>query len=225
MKENLQDIREMFKKNFVPISDEESDQLDAIEKKRELNENMKRKAEVIKRAKLNPKKLKLAEFSLFPDFAFYPDYDYKFTGPIGTGKTLLSHAIAKYYLRQNKKVLLLDKYRVIEAAYAISMNQMKMSDLIEDLDLLILDDFGQVDLTAKQLEIMNFVIGERAEHGFRTLITGNFSIEDLIEDTTVARMSQTYQFITFTGESKREPLDAEDVLLGSKSNEMTNTTD
>lgn len=216
MKENLEEIRKMFGENFTPISDEESDRLDEIDKRRKLHESKMRKMKIVELAKLNPEKLKLAEFSLFPDFTFYPEYDYKFTGPMGTGKTLLSHAIAKYYLRQNKKVLLLDKYRVIEAAYDISMNTMKMSDLIENLDLLILDDFGQVNLTDKQKEIMNFVIGERAENGLRTLITGNFSIEDILEDTTVARMAQTYQFVTFNGESKRNQLEVEDVVIGDK---------
>lgn len=216
MKENLDEVRELLEKNFIPISDDESERLDEIEKQKELAAQLIRKHETIKRAKLNPAKLKLAEFSMFPDFTFFQEYDYKFTGPMGTGKTLLSHAIAKYYLRQGKRVLLLDKYRVIEAAYDISMNNMRMSNLVENLDLLILDDFGQVDLTAKQLEIMNFVIGERAEYGLQTIITGNFSIEDILEDTTIARMAQTYQFVTFSGKSKRKVSQAKDVLIGSK---------
>lgn len=222
--ESLADIAKLWLESITPQTEEEAEayriqEEKEAEERREAEKEKKRRAEIkwktelLRRSKLVPDKIKFADLSMFPEFKFVKDRDYKFTGDMGTGKTLLAHAIAKVYLNEKQTVLFLDKFTVIDMAMKIYRFEVSIDFLMTETALLILDDFGQVELTPNQLKLFNYVIGERAEYGLRTIITGNFSIEDLLEDTTLERFKQNVQFVNFSGVSKRPASDFEDVKI------------
>jgi len=135
------------------------------------------------------------------------------TGPTGCGKTYIACALGNQACRQGLSVRYLRLPRLLEqlriahgdGSYARLMGQLAKADL------LILDDWGLVKLTAAQRNDLLEVIEER--HGLRaTLIASQLPVEhwhDTIGEATVAdaildRLLHNAHRIALSGESMRK---------------------
>ena len=105
-------------------------------------------------------------------------------GEPGTGKTFLAALIAQEYIKQGRTVLfidvpkLLNQLRASFAKGAEDTIESKM-ELLEKVDVLILDDIGTENLTEWAVERLYLVINERYNNERQTLITSNYTLNEL----------------------------------------------
>lgn len=135
-----------------------------------------------------------------------------FYGNSGLGKTFLSHCIAKELLGTAHTVLYLTAYQLFDIL-GKSMKEDSDRDTsatsmehILDCDLLIIDDLGTELATAFTMSRLNLCINERFLNKCSTIISTNFSIQDLSNiygERNFSRISSSYTLLRFFGEDIR----------------------
>lgn len=149
--------------------------------------------------------------------SFVKNFDKEYTnllfyGNSGLGKTFLSHCIAKELLGTAHTVLYLTAYQLFDIL-GKSMredsghdNSAASMEHILDCDLLIIDDLGTELTTAFTMSRLNLCINERFLNKRSTIISTNFSIQDLSNiygERNFSRISSNYTLLRFFGEDIR----------------------
>lgn len=105
-------------------------------------------------------------------------------GEPGTGKTFLAALVAQEYIKQGRTLLFIDVPKLLNqlrASFAKGSEdtiESKM-ELLEKVDVLILDDIGTENLTEWAVERLYLVINERYNNERQTLITSNYTLNEL----------------------------------------------
>lgn len=135
-------------------------------------------------------------------------------GNSGTGKTVFATSLAISYIKADKKV----KYCSYPAfimelrnAYRKDNPDIKTPwDIAEDVakfnGVLILDDLGAEKTTDFVREITYFILNEREINLLTTIITSNFSLDELnnmIDSRVSSRIAGMCEVLHFTGEDRR----------------------
>lgn len=133
------------------------------------------------------------------------------TGPVGTGKTHLSSAIANYLLQAGKSVAYLKIGRLLdllrEAKFQANGDNDDYLQYLSKVELLIIDDLGTEVLTEFAGEQILNVLDERINYQLPWVINTNFSPTELdahYELRLVDRITGTSKFLVFSGESIRQ---------------------
>ena len=129
------------------------------------------------------------------------------TGPVGTGKTLLSRCIAHAVERQGYEVCLVTAQEFFRAAEAEAFDKENDNPLLlgqmNRADLLVIDDLG-TEFTSRRLaqNALFTMINERELKERGTILTGNLSLndmEDLYSNRVSSRIAGTYRILRFAG--------------------------
>lgn len=134
-------------------------------------------------------------------------------GPTGTGKTHLAHALGLEAIKRELRVLCRPVHQMLSrlhAGRADGSHGRYWSRLLR-VDLLILDDFGLVPLTAQSAEDLYELIRKRYERG-SIIITSNRAPEEwdavfgnqLMASAALDRLTHHSRFIEMRGESYRQ---------------------
>lgn len=133
------------------------------------------------------------------------------TGPVGTGKTHLSSAIANYLLQAGKSVSYLKIGRLLdllrEAKFQEKGDRNDFLDYLAKVELLIIDDLGTEVLTEFAGEQILNVLDERINYQLPWVINTNFTPTQLdahYELRLVDRITGTSKFLVFSGDSIRQ---------------------
>jgi len=135
------------------------------------------------------------------------DDSYIFFGPTGTGKTFLTHCIAKSLLDKGKSVLFTSCHSMCTKLVDNQFGRRDDSEIYgyTSCDLLIIDELGlEVSNEYAQSQLYN-VINDRQRLGKKTIITTNYTVESIkenYEERLVSRLS-TYKFLGFYGDDIR----------------------
>ncbi len=142
--------------------------------------------------------------TLYPNLLFY--------GTVGTGKSFLSICIAKEILEMGHSVL------YFSAASLFSMIQTNTYDfkkseelrsLYDDLyntELLIIDDLGTEHVSNTSIPQLFTCINERLNRNKSTIITTNFSLDDIksmYSERVSSRIASSYHLCKLTGKDIR----------------------
>ncbi len=133
------------------------------------------------------------------------------TGPVGTGKTHLSSAIANHVLAAGKAVLYIKIVRLLDLLREVKFQDKDFdNDLwqyITQVDLLIIDDLGTETLTDFAGEQILNILDERINYHLPFVLNTNLSPTELdahYELRLVDRITGTSKFLVFSGDSIRQ---------------------
>ncbi|MGN0506278.1 MAG: ATP-binding protein [Lachnospiraceae bacterium] len=134
-----------------------------------------------------------------------------FYGNSGLGKTFLSHCIANELIGTAHTVLYLTAYQLFDILGKSFKEDTEASNAasaehILDCDLLIIDDLGTELSTAFTISRFSQCINERYLNKRSTIISTNFSIQDLSNmygERNFSRISSSYTLLRFSGEDIR----------------------
>lgn len=127
-------------------------------------------------------------------------------GNVGSGKTYMSACIANALLDQGKKVLMTDFVSITNIS---TFDIHEYVNALSNYDLLIIDDLGAERKTEFAVQNVFDVINRRWESGKPLIITTNLSLEDIHNETEMAkgriydRILDMCTPIKVIGESKR----------------------
>lgn len=119
-------------------------------------------------------------------------------GSVGTGKTFLSHCMAKELLDSGHSVIYFTAFQLFE--------HMNNYDSLLDSDLLILDDMGTELPNAFTVSRLFQVLNERALAGKSTIISTNLQLKDfrdVYSERIFSRITSSYTMLKFTGSDIR----------------------
>ena len=124
-------------------------------------------------------------------------------GSYGTGKTFLSICIAKQ--------MMIDRdYDVIKICDSdikkIAVDRKGFRPEREDVycvSMLIIDDIGSLTYDNDMKEVLNEIVGWRAERGKSTILTTNGTISQYLQDKVVDRIKRDFTVMMFEGDSRR----------------------
>lgn len=142
--------------------------------------------------------------TLYPNLLFY--------GTVGTGKSFLSICIAKEILDMGHSVLYFSAAPLFSLLQTTSFDFKKsdeLSSLLDDLfntDLLIIDDLGTEHVTNNSIPQLFTIINERMNRNRSTLITTNFSLDDIkstYSERVSSRLASSYHLCKLTGRDIR----------------------
>jgi len=146
----------------------------------------------------------VANFSEFNNLLLY--------GEPGTGKTFVSHAIAKDLLDSGRTVLYQTAPRLSKVLedYRFNRDQLSNPDemlaAVDNVDLLILDDLGAEISTVVTSAAIFDIVNQRLLARKHTVISTNLSpaqLESQYSERLVSRFFGNYQMIKFFGEDIR----------------------
>ena len=104
-------------------------------------------------------------------------FNLTFCGGTGTGKTHLAAGIVKYVASETTfTVKFWRPHDLVDDAFK---NHKNYSDYNKGIDLLVLDDLGAIQLRDTQKQIINSILYARWDEKKSTIITTNFSIDEL----------------------------------------------
>lgn len=106
--------------------------------------------------------------------------NFLFYGSSGTGKTFLSHCIAKYLLSRGFLVIYKTSKELFENLKEIRFeNNKDLEELLMDCDLLIIDDLGTEQITDfSKTELFN-LLNAKLLNKNKMIISTNYSLEEL----------------------------------------------
>jgi len=136
------------------------------------------------------------------------------TGPCGTGKTHIAHALGHCAIQKGYNVRCTTQTELadtLQTAKAVNGYRKKLQSLAK-LDLLIIDDFGLKPFQSPQDEDLHELIAERYEKA-ATLVTSNLAIEEwqqafpnkLLGAATIDRLQDNAYITILEGKSYRKP--------------------
>ena len=131
-------------------------------------------------------------------------------GNVGTGKSFLTHAIAKELIGQGFSVLYLTAFEFVDALAGARFRRdaafAETAEMIYACDLLIIDDLGtELTNTFVASELFS-CINERLLKEKGTIISTNLSLEAVAEiysERTFSRIVSNYRLIRLTGDDIR----------------------
>ena len=107
------------------------------------------------------------------------------SGNIGYEKTYLAACIANKMIEQNKIVLMEKSSSIIdrikESFNKAELSEMEVIELYSNVDMLIIDDFGNENLSKWALEKLYKIISNRYDNELPIVITTRYNKEQLIE--------------------------------------------
>ncbi|WP_138205212.1 ATP-binding protein [Haloimpatiens lingqiaonensis] len=135
------------------------------------------------------------------------DTNLLFYGNSGTGKTFLSHCIAKWLIDRGNFVVYRTAKELIETLRDARFNENKtLEDLILNCDLLIIDDLGTEQITDfSKSELFN-LINWKLLKGKKMLISTNLSLEELSKhysERITSRLFGNFELYKFYGDDIR----------------------
>ncbi|MCD4776923.1 MAG: IS21-like element helper ATPase IstB [Candidatus Aegiribacteria sp.] len=134
-------------------------------------------------------------------------------GPTGTGKSHIAQALAHEAVKQGRKVLFRPTHKLLShlnGCRADGRYPKRIREL-ENIDLLILDDFGLVPLTSQNAEDLYEIIRERYERK-SIIVTSNRAPSEwdevfgspLMASAALDRLTHHSHYIEMKGESYRQ---------------------
>ncbi|WP_044915067.1 ATP-binding protein [Butyrivibrio sp. WCE2006] len=142
--------------------------------------------------------------TLYPNLLFY--------GTVGTGKSFLSICIAKEILDMGHSVLYFSAASLFSLIQSNTFDFRKSEELralYDDLyntDLLIIDDLGTEHVTNTSIPQLFTCINERLNRNKSTIITTNFSLDDIksmYSERVSSRIASSYHLCKLTGKDIR----------------------
>ena len=144
-----------------------------------------------------------------------------FTGGNGTGKTHLAVAIALYLINKGIPVICMTSIKLLQEIRRTydrdrNVSEYELLKAYKEVDLLVIDDLGQENITDWSLMMLYDIINDRYENCLPTIITTNFSDEDLIRiwsqkannewtaRAIVSRLHEMTMGITMDGRDRRK---------------------
>lgn len=130
-----------------------------------------------------------------------------FYGSAGTGKTFLSHCIAKELLNKGYLVVYKTAGDLIQSLRRIRFNhEEELEDLLLDCDLLIIDDLGTEETNDfSNTEFFNF-LNKKLLTEKKMIISTNFTLEDILKnysDRIASRLIGNFTPCRFFGDDIR----------------------
>lgn len=135
------------------------------------------------------------------------------TGETGTGKTWLGACIATAAIRQGHKARY---FKTTDLLYSFSLTMedgiyLRERDKLNKFGIIILDDFGKIEMNEREKSILFDIIDDRAGR-FSTIIVGQRPYNDwhsfigtpVIADAIMDRLSRDKYHINLKGESLRK---------------------
>ncbi len=136
-----------------------------------------------------------------------------FYGTPGTGKTFLSHCIARELLNQGHFVLYKTAQNLFEDLKEIRLsNNRKLEDLLINCDLLIIDDLGTEHINNFTRTDLFNLINKKLLLKKKMLISTNYSLNDLssyYSDRIISRLLGNFTIFRFYGDDLRIKLNME----------------
>lgn len=136
-----------------------------------------------------------------------------FVGPTGTGKSHLAQALANEAVKRGYRALFRPVHTLLADLHAARADGSfhKVRNGIVGVDVLVLDDFGLVPLSAQAAEDLYEIIRERYEHK-SILMTSNRASEEWVEvfgnpllaSAALDRLTHHAHIIELTGTSYRQ---------------------
>lgn len=130
-----------------------------------------------------------------------------FYGTSGTGKTFLSHCIAKELLDKGYFVVYRTADDLIQNLKHIKFNEdTQMEDLLLDCDLLIIDDLGSEQISVfSKTELFN-LINKKLLSGKKMIVSTNYSLEEILKsysERISSRLLGNFNLCKFYGDDIR----------------------
>ncbi len=131
-----------------------------------------------------------------------------FVGGVGTGKTFLTHCVAKELLERCKTVMYFTAYDLVEKFTEISLGQVDRDskELLWNCDLLIIDDLGCERQTVFSQNSLFNLLNERLVRNKSMLISTNLSVKELQQtynERIFSRVMGNFIGIRFIGDDLR----------------------
>jgi len=144
-----------------------------------------------------------------------------FSGNNGTGKTHLAVAIALYLIKKGIPVICMTSIKLLQEIRRTydrdrNVSEYELLKAYKEVDLLVIDDLGQENVTDWSLMMLYDIINDRYENCLPVIITTNLNDEDLIKawsqktnnDWTaraiVSRLHEMTMGITMNGKDRRK---------------------
>lgn len=131
-------------------------------------------------------------------------------GDVGTGKTFLTHCIARELISAGFSVLYMTAYDLFEllgrSKFKGTEEAQEAGASVFSCDLLIIDDLGTEMLNNFVTSELFLVVNERALYGKSTVISTNLSLgkfRDAFSERTFSRITGSYQLIHLSGKDIR----------------------
>lgn len=130
-----------------------------------------------------------------------------FYGSSGTGKTFLTHCIAKELLDKGNFVVYRTADELIQNLKAIRFeNNITLEDLLIDCDLLVIDDLGTEQINDfSKMELFN-LLNKRILKQKKMLVSTNYSLKELMglySERITSRLFGNFNICKFYGEDIR----------------------
>ena len=132
------------------------------------------------------------------------------SGPVGTGKTFLTHCIAKEVLDQGYSVLYFSAGELMDRLGDIAFRREDADpeeyDQILGCDLLIIDDLGTEFKNSFTVQRLFSLLNERLIREKSIVISTNLSMEDIEEqytERTASRITSGYLILNMSGDDIR----------------------
>lgn len=112
-----------------------------------------------------------------------------FYGPVGTGKTFLSHAIANALIERGVSVIVTNMSRILNVVQA-NKDRQQVLDVLDGYQLLVVDDLGAERTTDFARETVYSVIDQRGQARLPLIVTTNLSLAEIkqTEDMQLRRI-------------------------------------
>ncbi len=135
-------------------------------------------------------------------------------GPCGTGKSHIAQAIGHCAVRKQSNVIFTTQSQIIQDMMSAqaSGTYEKVLHRLEQVDLLIIDDFGLKPMRSPQDEYLHDIVARRYEKR-STLVTSNLDLHEwqdaftnkLLGIATIDRLQHDAYQLTLEGQSYRSP--------------------
>ena len=131
-------------------------------------------------------------------------------GKAGVGKTVLACSIAKEFIKAGWPVEYISSPKFIMQLQDLYRNTNESAysklEYVSNIPLLIVDDIGAEKLTDFVKQSFYFIINEREQWERNTIITSNYSLDDLdmyIDSRISSRIAGACEVVELTGKDRR----------------------